>query len=158
MTRLNTRFFGPLVIALLSVFSTAHAAEINVDKLAFQIESSKCYVGIAQVKLSVGTLTQVNGKLVGDYRIEVPLKKSKNDSGRIELVIDQCFEKIGEEGGTLRGFAYSEKDGKVDEDPSLVVCKIGPLSDKAIELAITTSSRTINFDSSYVLVETPEDS
>lgn len=150
-----TRLFGLLAITLASVFSSAHATEVDTDKLAFQIENSKAYVGIAAVKLSVSTLRQVDGKLVGDYNIEVPLKKSKNDSGRIELEIDDSFEKIGEEGGTLRGFAFSSKE---DKKPNLVVCKVGPLSDKDIELAITTEHRTLNFDSKYVLVDTSEDS
>ena len=156
MFRLPTQLFGLLAIAiaLAGVFASASATEADVEKLAFQIENSNCYVGIAKVKLSVSTLKQGDGKLVGNYKIEVPLKKSKNDSGRIELVIDQSFEQIGEEGGTLRGLAFSDKNNK---KPNQIICKIGPLTDKDIELAITTSNRTLNFDSRYALVDTGKD-
>ena len=93
---------------------------------------------------------QEDGQLVGDYSISVPLKKSKNDSGRIVLPIDIPLHEIGEAGGTLRGKAYSNKN---NTKPNLIVCEIGPLTNKDIRLAITTEHRTLNFDSSYVLVD-----
>lgn len=147
------------VLAFISV--SAFATEVQelepkdtVD-LSFKIEDSKSYVGIAAVKLSVSELVQEDGQLVGDYSIDVPLSKSNNDTGRIVLPIDIPLDQIGEEGGTLRGKAYSNKDGK---KPNLIVCKIGPLSDKDIKLAITTEKRTLNFDSSYVLIDSQKDS
>ena len=146
-------------LAFISV--SAFATEVQVLEpedtidLAFKIEDSKSYVGIAAVKLSVSELVQEDGQLVGDYSINVPLSKSNNDSGRIVLPIDTPLHEIGEAGGTLRGKAYSDKEGK---KPNLIVCTIGPLSDKDIKLAITTEKRTLNFDSSYVLIETPKDS
>lgn len=158
MPRIVKCLLSLLALLLASAAIHANAEEKNADELAFRIENSKCYVGVAQVRLSVGTLTQIDGKLVGDYEIEVPLKKSKNDRGRIELDIDQCFIQIGEKGGTLRGFAFSEKAGNENKPPSVVVCKIGPLTDKLIELAITTTRRTLNFHSSYKLVEHSKDS
>ncbi|ADE55024.1 hypothetical protein [Coraliomargarita akajimensis] len=153
------RFTLQILCLLVAVLATApmplQASEAemvarNADKLAFRIENAKAYVGIAAVKLSVSTLKQVNGQLIGNYTIVVPLSKKSNDQGRIVLELDQDLNTIGEQGGTLKGLAYSSKE---DTQPNLVVCKIGPLSNKAIDLSITTEKRTICFDSSYTLIE-----
>lgn len=147
------------LLAFISVSAFATEAQPLSQKetsdLAFKIEDSKSYVGIAAVKLSVSELVQEDGQLVGDYTINVPLKKSKNDTGRIVLPIDIPLDQLGEQGGTLRGKAYSDKEGK---KPNLIVCKIGPLTNKDIKLAITTENRTLKFDSSYVLIDARKDS
>jgi|GEM_PF-637746 len=117
------------------------------EELVFQIEDSKSRVGIASVNLSVGALTHENGNLTGEYTIDVPLMQSKNDKGRIVLpLLDNTVSQLGEEGGILRGRAISEIEGN---EPSLIVCKIIPKKDQAIVLAITTSKRTLNFQSRY---------
>ncbi|MGB0257208.1 MAG: hypothetical protein ACPGES_01035 [Coraliomargarita sp.] len=150
------RLMALLAFISVSAFATETQplTQDETTELAFKIEDSKSYVGIAAVKLSVSKLVQEDGQLVGDYSINVPLSKSNNDTGRIVLPIDIPLHEIGEEGGTLRGKAYSNKEGK---KPNLIVCKIGPLTDKDIKLAITTEKRTLNFDSSYVLIDNQKD-
>ena len=122
----------------------------SFEDFAFRIEDTKSYIGIAAVKLSVGKLEPKNGKLVGSYRIRVPLMGSKNDHGRIVLPFDVSVQDLGEKGGTLRGKAYSEKNEK--EAPHTIVCEIHPLDRKTLRLAITTPHRTIEFDSTYSLI------
>ena len=120
------------------------------DNLVFEIEDTKCRVGIASVRLIVSTLRPENGYLIGEYTIEVPLMTSKNDKGLIKLPLhDQTVSRIGQKGGTLRGQAISYKKGKT---PSTIVCEILPLKNKTIFLAITTSERTLEFKSNYTVL------
>lgn len=121
------------------------------DKLSFRIEDSRAFVGIAPVYLSVSELKPEDGYLVGTYTIRVPLKKSKNDHGKIKLPLQSAnVRELGAEGGVLRGQAHSRAaEGKVN----LIVCRILPERDQAIELAITTDTRTIEFESRYTVIE-----
>lgn len=124
-------------------------ASATAGKSSFMIEDAKTHIGIASVKLSVGELTPEDGNLVGEYRIRVPLMKSKNDTGRIVLPLDTSIEELGSNGGTLRGKAYSHKE---DTQPNLIVCEITPHDGQTIFLAITTEDRTIKFKSRYRVV------
>ncbi len=122
--------------------------------LAFEIEDAKSYVGIAAVKLSVSKLRPENGYLVGNYRIRIPLMRSKNDRGLIKLPLDATVADLAENGGILRGKAYSEDE---DEPPNRIVCRIEPVNNRRILLAITTTKRTIEFTSQYSVVEVGRD-
>lgn len=119
------------------------------QNLSFKIDDSKCYVGIAAVYLTVTELKQVDGNLVGGYEINVPLKKSKNDKGKIVLPLDTPLATIRKQGGTLRGKAYSQKKAR---PPNLIVCELGPIDHKKVSLAITTNKRTLHFKSKYKLI------
>ncbi|MGJ8637890.1 MAG: hypothetical protein ACSHYA_00730 [Opitutaceae bacterium] len=117
------------------------------QSFAFNIEDSKCRVGIASVRLSVSTLRPEDGYLVGEYTIEVPLMTSKNDKGRIVLPLkNKKVSDLGANGGVLRGQAISYHEGTT---PNAIVCQILPLKNKTILLEITTDDRTLNFKSSY---------
>lgn len=132
------------------ILSVGNASD-QIDRLSFRIADSQSRVGFFAVKLSVGLLTQEDGSLVGDYVIDIPLFTSKSDHGRIVLPIDIPLEQISTEGGRLTGKAYSEKKpGEVHQ----VVCTIHPLDNKGIQLAVTTSKRTVHFSSAYELLET----
>jgi len=124
-------------------------ASVIAGKSCFMIEDARTHIGIASVKLSVGELTSEAGNLVGEYTIQIPLMKSKNDTGRIVLPLDTSIEELGTTGGTLRGKAYSHKP---DKQPNLIVCEIDPQDDQTILLAITTEDRTIEFKSRYRIV------
>ena len=153
MTFRRLYFLGLLALAAVHAVQNS-PGEGPVDQagqLAFRIEDTHSRVGLFAVKLSVGLLTQKDGKLVGDYVMEVPLFESKGDHGHIVLPIEMPLERIGVEGGTLTGEGHSgKKPGEVHK----IVCKILPLKDKGIELAITTPKRTVHFTSSYKLIET----
>lgn len=126
-------------------------AEMDIwENYAFEIEDSKTRVGIASVKLSVSKLVPVDGELVGRYEIIVPLMESKNDRGRIVLPIDLTVAELGKTGGVLKGKAYSEQD---KTKINLIVCEISSLKKKEIRLAITTSERTLHFDSNYTMFQ-----
>ena len=121
------------------------------QELSFEIEDTRCFVGIAGVYLSVSELKPENGYLVGRYEIRVPLRKSKNDSGKIYLPLeDTSVDYLGRKGGVLRGKALSDKDEEVS---NLVVCEIIPEQDQAILLSITTNHRTLSFESRYTVIE-----
>jgi len=132
------------------------SAEINQvqdlnewENLVFEIEDTKCRVGIASVKLYVSSLRPENGYLIGEYKIVVPLMTSKNDMGLIKLPLkDKTVSSIAQKGGTLRGQAISYKNNK---SPNSIVCEVLPLENKTILLAITTSERTLEFESRYTV-------
>jgi hypothetical protein len=115
----------------------------------FRIEDAKSRVSIASVNLSVGDLSEVNGQLVGDYTIEVPLMQSKNDRGRIILPLSTSIAELGRTGGTLIGQSISHKE---NTSPNKIVCQVIPQKDQTILLAITTDQRTIKFTSRYKVI------
>jgi hypothetical protein len=122
---------------------------------SFKIEDSQCRVGIASVKLSVSELTPKEGNLVASYSINVPLSQSSNDTGLIVLPIDLSVDQLGTHGGTLTGFAYSNKDGAT---PNTIICEVRPQDDQGIRLAIITKQRTLKFESRYTVIESASDS
>lgn len=124
------------------------------ESLAFRIEDSRAFVGLAPVYLSVSKLRPEGGNLVGTYTINVPLMTSKNDRGKIVLPLDIKVSELGAKGGVLKGKAHSQKDEDSIND---IVCEIIPKKDQAIRLAITTDQRTINFKSRYTIIETRQD-
>ena len=133
--------------------SSIEPPQSRMDPMAIQIEDTSCRVGLFAVKLSVGLLTQKENTLVGEYVIDVPLFQSKSDHGHVILPIDKPLESFGEKGGVLIGEGHSRKNpGEVHK----IVCKILPIDNKGIELAITTSRRTVHFSSSYAVIETGE--
>ncbi len=156
--RLLTLLCVLLAICLDFTAPALRAKEINTvenlsewNDLVFEIEDTKCRVGIASVKLHVSTLKPEDGNLVGEYSIVVPLMQSKNDKGRIILPLnDKTVGILGEKGGTLRGEAISYKEGTT---PNSIICKVLPLKNKTILLAITTDDRTLEFESNYTVNE-----
>jgi hypothetical protein len=147
--------FSHLILILLSVASLqafemtpANLAE-GYENAVFRIDDSKSRVSIASVQLSVGDLTAVDGQLVGDYNIQVPLMQSKNDHGRIVLPLHMSLAELGKKGGTLTGQSISHK---ANTTPNKIVCQVIPQKDQAIRLAITTDNRTIQFTSRYQIV------
>jgi hypothetical protein len=130
-----------------------HHAYSSWSHFSFKIDDSKCRVGIASVKLSVSELKPKDGNLVATYTIKVPLRKSENDTGLIVLPIDISVDELHDNGGVLRGTAYSDKKGK---EPNTIICEIGPDENKNIALEIITSDRTLNFKSHYTVIEANE--
>lgn len=154
MLRVLSAFLFCMVQVLFAAEDSAKAVDAvdpAWDTLSFRIEDSRSFVGIAPVYLSVSELKPEDGYLVGTYRIEVPLKKSKNDRGLIRLPLDATVGDLGAQGGVLRGKAHSESsEGVVNS----IVCEIIPAEDQTIKLAITTEHRTINFKSRYTVIDT----
>ena len=132
-----------------------HHAFSSWDQFSFKINDSKCRVGIASVKLSVSELKPKDGNLVATYTINVPLKKSENDSGLIVLPIDVTVDELHKKGGVLRGKAYSNQKGK---NPNTIICEVGSKESKGIALEIITDKRTLNFKSRYTVIEASDES
>jgi len=121
----------------------------------FRIEDSRSRVKIASVNLTVSDLKPVGDNLVGEYTIEVPLMKAKNDKGRIVLPLNRTMEELGSTGGVLRGQAISYKEGTT---PNTIKCVIIPNQNQDIRLEITTDDRTLRFESRYEIIAGGEDS
>jgi len=138
----------------ISAPESAEQADPAWESLAFRIEDSRAFVGIAPVYLSVSKLEPKNGKLVGTYSIRVPLKSSKNDQGKIVLPLNVTVSDLGSKGGVLKGKAHSQSEGGTIND---IVCIIMPEEDQGIRLAITTKNRTINFESRYSIIDLKQD-
>jgi hypothetical protein len=132
-----------------------HHAFSSWHQFSFKIDDSQCRVGIAAVKLSVSELKPKDGNLVATYSIRVPLKKSENDTGLIVLPIDVTVDELSQNGGVLRGKAYSNEK---DKTPNAIICEIGPLTDQGIQLEITTDTRILNFTSRYTVLNTSDES
>lgn len=155
------RCLTPVFLTILLIGQTASSSPnsaLTVDPawegLAFRIEDSRAFVGIAPVYLSVSKLEPIDGKLVGTYSIRVPLKASKNDQGKIVLPLNVKVSDLGAKGGVLKGKAHSEtKAGSIND----IICVIMPEEDQGIRLAITTKNRTINFESRYSIIEMRQD-
>ncbi|MGC6456668.1 MAG: hypothetical protein ACON39_03495 [Coraliomargaritaceae bacterium] len=156
MTRRVSSFLWLFALTSLQAVpdSSVERPQSRMDPMAIQIEDTSCRVGLFAVKLSVGLLTQKENTLVGEYVIDVPLFQSKSDHGQVILPIDKPLESFGEKGGVLIGEGHSRKNpGEVHK----IVCKILPIDNKRIELAITTSQRTVHFSSSYAVIEAGKD-
>jgi hypothetical protein len=97
----------------------------------------------------------VGDNLVGEYTIEVPLMKAKNDHGKIILPLSQTMEQLGSTGGVLRGQAISYKEGRT---PNAIKCVIIPNESQDIRLEIVTDDRTLKFESRYQIVQAGEGS
>lgn len=122
---------------------------------SLNIDDSKCRIGIALVRLSVGELTSESGNLVGDYTIVVPLMKSKNDKGRIIIPLnDETIRSLSKNGGTLNGKAISNKEGK---DPNKIICEVLPRKNNTVLLKITTEDRTLEFKSNFSVSDNATD-
>ena len=143
------------LLTMSTLFATSASMEsASWEGSVFRINDAKTRVSIASVRLSVSDLKPIDGKLIGEYTIEVPMMKSKNDKGKIVLSLDSSMQAIGADGGALRGQAISYKEGKT---PNQIVCKILPQEDRKILLDITTDDRTLKFQSRYSIVESPTD-
>ncbi len=142
-------------ILALTVFGLLGILRAQAQDSSFKIDDCKTRVSIAAVNLTVGELTEVDGQLVGDYSIKVPLKQSKNETGRIVLPLSISVNELRTNGGTLTGHAYSSIEGK---PPNTIVCEILPQKDHSIRLAITTPHRTLNFKSHYEIIDGPKGS
>lgn len=158
-----TLILSPLAASLALTEAQVEAAEAIkvVERIAswedtiFRIDDAKSRVSFAAVKLSVSDLKPKDGNLVGEYTIRVPLMESKNDHGKIVLPLDISMDELDAAGGTLRGEAISHKGSK---EANTIVCRIYPGEDQMIELDITTSKRTVHFESRYKIVEQSKDS
>jgi hypothetical protein len=150
----------PIIAALILPLQGSQQRPLSETKLeawddfAFNIEDSRTRVGIASVYLTVSELKPIDGELIGYYEIDVPLMRSKNDSGRIVLPIDMSVDQLGKTGGVLKGIATSKQDAS---KRNKIVCEIRPMENKAIRLAITTSERTLHFVSKYTVVEVKDE-
>jgi hypothetical protein len=152
----NWKLVGVLLLlsGALNALEPVSTTDPEWEPLSFRIEDSRAFVGIAPVYLSVSELKPEEGFLVGTYEITVPLKRSKNDWGKIMLPLDLKVEKLGAEGGVLRGEAHSEKKKDLVNQ---IVCEIIPEEDQAVRLAITTEHRTLEFKSRYTVIDSDAD-
>ena len=141
-------------LLILGVSLQASDVQTRVDpdqnRLTFMIEDSHCLVGMAPVYLTVSELKPEGGNLIGTYEVRVPMKSSKNDHGKIVLPLNTPVGELGHVGGILVGEALSKVvEGQINR----IVCEIIPEKDQKIKLEITTSNRTLSFESHYTVLE-----
>lgn len=147
-----------VLIAMLPALAEPPVESIEVSTtrstlgtVAIKIDDSRCFVGVAAVKLIVSELKPTDGNLVATYAIEVPLRKSSNDAGIIVLPIDDLsIAELSTSGGVLIGTACSDKKGAT---PNKVICQVLPQENKGILLEITTDTRVLNFVSRFKVID-----
>ena len=140
-------------ILLGSLFNTVLAEE-KQDKTASQainVEDTSTWLGFLKVHLRIGSLVAVDGKLEGKYAIDVPLLRSKSETGIISLELDLPLADLLSRGGRLRGLGHCDKQGKA---PRLINCLVIPdaqpkLDRGAIKLSIVADRRKFRFASRY---------
>ncbi len=119
------------------------------------VADTSTYVSIARVDLAVGAMSVDAGQLVGTYSIDVPLRQSKSEKGRITLPLTGDLKTYLEAGGTLSGKGVSAK--KIDDNTRKIKARFSPYDAESkegrIHLTIETSQRTFEFDSTYTLSE-----
>lgn len=118
------------------------------------VDPARTRVLIAQVMLTVSDLTsvEIDGRLTlkGRYEIEVPLRKSKNETGELFLPFAEAGESIFSEGGELGGWCDSET---FPDSERLLYCRFTP--DEAMEgvgrldLHIDLGNRIVKFVTEY---------
>lgn len=125
----------------------AEESELSID-----VADSSTYVNLARVDLEVGEMSFVDGKLVGNYAIDVPLLSSKSERGRIILSLLEEVEIYARDGGTIVGEGIAE--GK-DEKPRKITVAFSPWDSETekggIQLKIDTGERILEFESTYHL-------
>jgi hypothetical protein len=120
---------------------------VNVD-----VSDSTTYVNLAKVNLSVGTMSFDDGKLLGTYSIQVPMLKSKSETGRIVLSLLQGVDVYARDGGSISGEGIVE--GNQGERRKIDV-HFSPCDSETkegrIDLKIDTGARILEFKSTYQL-------
>lgn len=125
------------------------------------VEDTNCRILIAQVHLQIGNLTLSGDQqpaLTGNYSIDVPIRKSKSETGSMTLPLEHPLEVYLAEGGVLRGRGISFKDPAAKRQ---ITCEILPdpreIREGTIHLSIDTGKRVMEFESSYTVEgEIPE--
>lgn len=121
--------------------------------LVVAVADSSTYVKIARVDLAVGAMSVDDGQLVGTYSIDVPLRTSKSEKGRITLPMDRALAIYLRNGGTLSGEGLSDKD--LEDRKRRIEARFSPFDAETktgrIHLTIETSLRVLEFDSTYTL-------
>ena len=160
-TSLVKLFFPIFVVALFlvgmpSLRAAGDASDILLaDGVVIQVEDTETRIGIAKVRLQISPLNIDNERVIGKYRIRVPLLSSKNDDGLIDLEFQQALPVTFHTGGMLEGDGTSTV---FKEDPPRgITCEILPDSASKMSgdiiLIIETTDRTIRFKSRYSVVE-----
>lgn len=140
-------------ILLGSLFNTALAEE-KQDETASQainVEDTSTWLGFLKVRLRIGSLVAVDGKLEVKYAIDVPLLRSKSETGIISLELDLPLADLLSRGGRLRGLGHCDQQGKA---PRLISCLVIPdaqpkLDRGVIKLSIVADRKTLRFASRY---------
>jgi len=139
-----------LLACLCGVVTTAGPSSVAPASrvTAVRLDPSKTWVGIASVHLEVGELRRFGDELLGDYRIRVPLRPSKNDVGTIRLAPVGSMERV-RQGGKLIGDAVSDDDGEIRS----LVCQVRP--DGTVTIDVISEKRTLSFETTYHLTGQP---
>ena len=127
-----------ILFLLLPVGRPAGATETVI-----RIEPCKTRVGIARVHLELSDLRLAGGRLLGDYRIKIPLAPVLNDRGTIEIGLDRPLAQVIANRGTVLGWSHSVLDGRTHP----VVCEFG--SSHNVKITIDTGNRILSFNTRF---------
>ena len=94
---------------LMVVGATSASAESVV------VERARTRVGLARVVLDMAPLILTEQRLVGDYRLRIPLAPFMDDSGTVEISLTDSLHNVLVPGATLRGTATSREDGTIHD-------------------------------------------
>jgi hypothetical protein len=122
----------------------------GIHPLRLQIDDASCRVRLATVHLQINDLNLVDGSIVGEYTIRVPLMPSKDEVGILNLNLKDSPKGYFTKGGQLKGLGYPTNK---EEPPRQIIANLSPSPQKkrngAIQLSIDTGQRVLEFDSAY---------
>jgi hypothetical protein len=92
--------------------------------------------------------------LSGLYEVNVPLRRSRGDSGTILLQLTMPVNELKADGGILEGKGFSS--ASPDDQPHLITCTLIPTGDAGdtgtLSLSIQTPERVLKFETTYRVV------
>lgn len=120
--------------------------------LRVEIEEASCRVRLAKVFLDVTDLRYVDGSMMGQYSIRVPLMPSKDEIGALTLPLRASPRDYFLSGGELVGLGHPLNK---DEPPRNITATLEPQKGQqpegVIRLRIDTGQRILEFDTLYAV-------
>ena len=155
--------FRRAAVSALLLFGLAHpagvAGEVEGDgetppAIRIEVEEARTRVGPALVRLRISDLSFEKNRLEGDYAVEIPWVRSKNDNGHLSLVLPLLVDGLLDKGGLLKGEGVSSRFP--DDPPRLVRARLAPpeggKEHGSLLVTIQTTERVLHFETRYRVV------
>jgi hypothetical protein len=128
---------------LLAVGLVLAACWTGVMAESVVVERARTRVGLARVVLHMAPLMLSDQRLVGDYRLRIPLAPFMDDSGTVEIPLSDSLTALLIPGATLRGTATSREDGRVHD----IDCTFQESG--KVRIKVTSPERVLEFEAPF---------
>jgi len=148
-----------LLALLVAGWCDAHATPVSTDSAAagrvLMIDSSSMPVAAGRATLIIGALQRTNGIYTGDYRIKVFPYFTKNEKGRLAIVISDESLAEASQGKvvSITGTATTTKTGK--SRPITATATPVNRDHGTLKLWFTAGTRQMTFEPAYHFARKP---